>query len=153
MFVKPMPQPFLHSGWQLQQQLHKTQGLEDFKIAPCVHDNMRALGAELLEGDRLACLVGKAYRFLGVGKQMIETVAQHHSQHIYTGNCRVAAWLQFGRVPHVAEGRIVNLRYENPLAQNFTPMALDVGARRCPSYLTNWEPPRQDILAQPDHRR
>ncbi len=70
-----------------------------------------------------------------------------------TGNCRVAAWLQFGRVPYVAEGRIVDLRYENPLAQNFTPMALEVGAPRCPSYLTDWEPPRQDILAQPDDRR
>ena len=60
---------------------------------------------------------------------------------------------EFGRVPYMAEGRIVDLRYENPLAQNFTPMALEVGAPRCPSYLTDWEPPRQDILAQPDDRR
>lgn len=43
---------------------------------------MRALGAQLLKGERLARLVGKARPSLRVGKQMLETVAQHHRQHI-----------------------------------------------------------------------
>ena len=59
-------------------------------------------------------------------------------------NCRVGAWLQFGRVPHVADGRIADLRFENPIGQNFTPMTLDGG---CPSFLTDWQLPRNDVLA------
>jgi inner membrane protein len=65
-------------------------------------------------------------------------------------NCRARAWLQFGRAPYVANGSIVDLRYENPLGQNFTPMALDGGG--CPGYLTDWGWPRRDVLAAPsDH--
>jgi inner membrane protein len=62
------------------------------------------------------------------------------------GNCRVDAWLQFGRVPYVADGFIRDLRFENPIGQNFTPMRLDNGSRGCPKYLTRWELPRRDVL-------
>jgi hypothetical protein len=60
-------------------------------------------------------------------------------------NCRVRAWLQFGRVPHVATGRIVDLRFEHPIGQNFTPMMIAAGSS-CPDYLTRWELPRRDVL-------
>lgn len=63
-------------------------------------------------------------------------------------NCRVGAWLQFGRVPYVADGRIVDLRFETPVGQNFTSMSID-GTPGCPSYVTDWEPPRTDVLASP----
>ena len=62
------------------------------------------------------------------------------------GNCRVRAWLQFGRIPHVANGKIVDLRFEHPVGQNFTPMAVATTSGSCPNYGTNWEPPRRDIL-------
>jgi inner membrane protein len=65
------------------------------------------------------------------------------------GNCRVRAWLQFGRVPYVANGRIADLRFENPIGQNFTPMAIGEAAGACPPYLTDWEWPRRDVLADP----
>jgi inner membrane protein len=65
------------------------------------------------------------------------------------GNCRVRAWLQFGRVPHVASGVIRDLRFENPVGQNFTPMAVDAGSRGCPTHLTHWELPRRDVLESP----
>ena len=65
---------------------------------------------------------------------------------LYLGNCRVRAWLQFGRVPHVAGGRIADLRFEHPIGQNFTPMAVDAGSAACPSYVTDWELPRRDVL-------
>jgi inner membrane protein len=58
-------------------------------------------------------------------------------------NCRVRAWLQFGRVPHVANGSIADIRFENPIGQNFTPTTLN---GTCPAYLTNWEWPRHDVL-------
>jgi hypothetical protein len=48
----------------------------------------------------------------------------------------------------VANGSIVDLRFEQPIGQNFTPMALDPG-RECPQYITNWELPRRDVLAAP----
>jgi inner membrane protein len=67
-------------------------------------------------------------------------------------NCRVRAWLQFGRVPYVANGWIADLRYENPIGQNFTPMAVDAGSRGCPAHLTDWQMPRHDVLAPPDLR-
>ena len=65
---------------------------------------------------------------------------------LQAGNCRVRAWLQFGRVPHVADGMIADLRFEHPVGQNFTPMAIDSGAPGCPSFVTNWERPRRDVL-------
>ena len=40
------------------------------------------MGAQLLKGQRLMRLVGKSYPPLRVGKQMIETVAQHYRQYI-----------------------------------------------------------------------
>src|SRR5215813_1283419 len=43
---------------------------------------MRALGAQLLKGQRLPRLVGKSRSPLRVGKQMVQAVAQHHRQHI-----------------------------------------------------------------------
>ena len=61
------------------------------------------------------------------------------------GNCRARAWLQFGRVPYVDGGRIRDLRFENPVGQNFTTMSLE-GGPGCPAYLTNWQPPRADVL-------
>ena len=48
--------------------LDKAQRLKDVKEASRVHDNMRALGAQLLEGDCLARLVGKSSPGLCVGK-------------------------------------------------------------------------------------
>jgi inner membrane protein len=65
---------------------------------------------------------------------------------LHAGNCRVRAWLQFGRVPYVANGTISDLRFEHPVGQNFTPMAVETGDRDCPSYVTDWELPRRDVL-------
>ena len=64
----------------MQNHLDKAQRLKDFEVASSIHDNMRALRAQLLKGDGLARLVGEASARLGVGKQMIETVAQHDRQ-------------------------------------------------------------------------
>jgi inner membrane protein len=68
---------------------------------------------------------------------------------LYASNCRVRAWLQFGRVPYLDNGAIVDLRFENPIGQNFTPMTIDAGRRGCPAYLTDWLAPRADVLGQP----
>jgi inner membrane protein len=65
---------------------------------------------------------------------------------LYAANCRVRAWLQFGRVPYVGSGSIADLRFEHPIGQNFTPMAVDSGQRGCPAFVTSWELPRHDVL-------
>jgi len=63
-------------------------------------------------------------------------------------NCRARAWLQFGRVPRVENGVIADLRFENPIGQNFTPMAVDVVSQGCPAYLTAWPWPRRQEIEQ-----
>ena len=65
---------------------------------------------------------------------------------LHASNCRVRAWLQFARVPYVANGTIADLRFEHPVGQNFTAMAIDAGARGCPALVTSWELPRRDVL-------
>jgi hypothetical protein len=67
-------------------------------------------------------------------------------------NCRVRAWLQFGRVPYLSEGAILDLRYETPIAQNFTPMTIDSDLTDCPIFLTSWVPPRADVLTLRSNR-
>lgn len=62
-------------------------------------------------------------------------------------DCRAAAWLQFGRVPYIDDGRLVDLRFDNPLGGNFSAIAIGGGRRSdCPSNLTDWVAPRADVL-------
>ena len=68
MFVKPMPQPLLYGSRQLQDKVHKTQGLEDFKTAPCIRNDMRSSATKLVKRQRLTGLVSKASPALRVGK-------------------------------------------------------------------------------------
>ena len=82
MLCQPCSQSLLYGWRQLQDHLDKAQGFKDFKVAPSLHDNMRTLGAQLVKGHGLARLVGKSSPGLGVGKQMIPTVAQHDRQDI-----------------------------------------------------------------------
>jgi len=72
---------------------------------------------------------------------------------LYAANCRVRAWLQFGRAPYVANGSIADLRFEHPIGQNFTPMAVGTDARACPSHVTGWELPRHDVLTDSSDSR
>ena len=76
MFVKPMPQPILRRRRQLQDEMRKTQGLKDFKIATRIHDDMRAAATKLVKHQGLTRLVGKTCAGLRVGKQMGETRVQ-----------------------------------------------------------------------------
>src|SRR5690606_28378496 len=67
---------------------------------------------------------------------------------LHQQDCWARPWFQFGRLPFVDDGRLVDLRFDNPIGTNFSTMV--VGAIRagdgCPSNLTNWEPPRIDVL-------
>jgi inner membrane protein len=63
-------------------------------------------------------------------------------------DCRLRAWLQFGRVPFLDDGHIVDLRFNNPLGANFSAMEIDDDLPAgCPSRLTSWAWPRGDVLA------
>lgn len=66
-------------------------------------------------------------------------------------DCRVRAWLQFGRAPVLTAGEIADLRFGDKSRGNFTDMPLtpsDSGAA-CPAHLTHWAMPREDLLASP----
>jgi inner membrane protein len=58
-------------------------------------------------------------------------------------NCRVAAWLQFGRAPAIQNTHIFDYRFGG---SNFTDMSFTEGAVPCPRYLTPWRPPREDLF-------
>ena len=82
MFVKPMTQPLLRRSGQLQNEVRKTQGLKDFKIASCVCNDIRPAAAKLLKCQRLTRLICHTGPSLGVRQQMVETLAQEHRQQI-----------------------------------------------------------------------
>ena len=76
-------------------------------------------------------------------------------------DCRVAAWLQFGRAPVLRPDRLLDLRFEGP--RNFSTMRLGQPAvvaasttsvstaaapatiTPCPAHLTSWGMPRADL--------
>jgi inner membrane protein len=62
------------------------------------------------------------------------------------GDCRTAAWLQFGRAPWLGPDQIADLRYENPMRGNFSAMTLRPPSPDCPPNLTGWEKPRRDLF-------
>src|SRR2546422_2121798 len=76
MFAKPMPQPLLHGSRQLQDKVHKTQGLEDFKMAAGIRDDMRSTATKLFKRQCVTRLVSKTGTGLRVGKQMIEALSE-----------------------------------------------------------------------------
>ena len=82
MFVKPMPQPLLYGSRQLQDKVHKTQGLEDFTMASGIRDDMRSTATKLFKRQCVTRLVSKTGTGLRVGKQMREALAQDHSSKI-----------------------------------------------------------------------
>lgn len=63
-------------------------------------------------------------------------------------NCRVRAWLQFGRAPVVRGDRILDLRFETGGRGNFTAMRINAGSAGdgCPAHVPPWAPPRADVL-------
>lgn len=62
------------------------------------------------------------------------------------GDCRTAAWLQFGRAPWLGADQIADLRYQNPMRGNFSAMTLRPPSPDCPPKLTSWEKPRRDLF-------
>lgn len=62
-------------------------------------------------------------------------------------NCAVRAWLQFGRAPAIEAGVIADLRFGSATRGNFSAMRIeDRYAETCPPNLTDWTPPRRDLL-------
>lgn len=102
----------------------------------------------------MSCASVRLMSSSGSGTAASAAVAWHRSWRIdlaelralYAGNCRARAWLQYGRVPYLADGEIMDLRFESPTRGNFTRMSLDAGPNGCPSHVTNWLPPRLALL-------
>jgi inner membrane protein len=63
-------------------------------------------------------------------------------------DCRVRAWLRFGRAPVIASQQMFDLRFAGRQTRNFTHMPLtgtpaELG---CPSFVPDWEMPRKDLF-------
>ena len=63
-------------------------------------------------------------------------------------NCRVRAWLRFGRAPFIRRGRIADYRFGNAGTRNFSSMLIDDGSDPsiCPPSIPPWGTPRGDLL-------
>lgn len=59
--------------------------------------------------------------------------------------CRVRAWLQFGRAPALRDGTLMDLRFDTPRQRNFSAMRLEHDGA-CPARLPHWIPPRADLF-------
>ncbi len=66
-------------------------------------------------------------------------------------NCRVRAWLRFGRAPYVRRGRIADYRFGSADPGNFSSMLIDDGSEpaACPRNVPPWRMPREDLLRAP----
>src|SRR2546427_3031330 len=85
MFVKPMPQPLLYGSRQLQDKVHKTQGLEDFKMASGIRDDMRSTATKLFKRQCVTRLVGKTGT--GLRDRKSTRLNSSHSQISYAVFC------------------------------------------------------------------
>ena len=61
------------------------------------------------------------------------------------GNCRVRAWLRFGRAPVIDGEWIYDLRFRERTTDNFSRMRLN-GRDGCPGFVPEWPMPRADLL-------
>lgn len=61
-------------------------------------------------------------------------------------DCRVRAWLRFGRAPVMTKAEIFDLRFAERIGQNFSRMSLDARSAGCPAYVPGWGMPRADLL-------
>ncbi|MEO8624506.1 MAG: metal-dependent hydrolase [bacterium] len=67
-------------------------------------------------------------------------------RHSVRDDCRVRAWMQFGRAPAFANAQITDLRFGGLDRTNFTTMLPAAPNQACPRHLTAWAYPRADLL-------
>lgn len=82
MLIHPNAEAILDFWWQSQDQPHKTERLKNLKITIGINNDMGSSCAQLLEGQRLARLVGKTRTSFGIGKEVIETITERNHQNI-----------------------------------------------------------------------
>jgi hypothetical protein len=58
------------------------EGLKHLNIPPGLDHNLRAIGMQLFQDHRWARCVGKACPRMGLGKEMLQTLAQKHAYQI-----------------------------------------------------------------------
>lgn len=61
-------------------------------------------------------------------------------------DCRVRAWLRFGRAPELRGGAIADARFGGLARDNFSAMPLAPAGGGCPPNLPEWGMPRADLL-------
>lgn len=61
-------------------------------------------------------------------------------------DCRVDAWLRFGRIPLLADGVLSDYRYATTPRGNFSSLRPGQAAGPCPAGVPDWAYPRADLL-------
>ena len=72
----------------------------------------------------------------------------HRLRDLVRRDCAVRAWMQFGRAPELGDAAISDLRFGGTARDNFSAMPLSpaADASTCPSNLTRWGMPREDLI-------
>jgi inner membrane protein len=68
-----------------------------------------------------------------------------HLRELAERDCRVNAWLRFGRAPVIEGGSIYDLRFAERFGQDFSSMRLNPRSD-CPANVPGWSMPRADLL-------
>lgn len=79
-----------------------------------------------------------------------DTQSVSRLRRLATDNCRVGAWLRFGRAPYIRDGRIGDYRFGGAGTGNFSSMAIEDSAAGCPTRVPPWKKPRQDLIGSAD---
>lgn len=86
-------------------------------------------------------------RIVGHGHFAIRDATHQPLQRLRTladRDCRVRAWLRFGRAPVIEGGSIFDLRFSDRPGREFTNMRF--AREGCPANVPNWAMPRADLL-------
>jgi inner membrane protein len=87
-------------------------------------------------------------RIVGNGRLALRDTRHEPLERLRTlaeGDCRVRAWLRFGRAPVIEGGSLFDLRFADRIGQEFSHMRL--GPREgCPANVPVWSMPRADLL-------
>jgi inner membrane protein len=113
-------------------------------LLPAWQPPSRCVSYRLAGGGQQAIASGGSVAWIDAQRQPLAVLRDRAGR-----DCRVTAWMRFGRAPLLRDGGIADVRFETGARGNFTAMALNPEPRAspCPAYVPGLEMPRADLLA------
>jgi inner membrane protein len=108
----------------------------------------RAADSYTLRRGTLSVIPGGCSREWKFAWAPADTQSLSRLRYLSSDNCRVGAWLRFGRAPYVRGGRIADYRFGGAGGGNFSSMLIDGNGADCPANVPPWEKPRRDLIGE-----